>query len=752
MLINLGIPPTQQITCHTSNKGSSIFNNSRDKRPLPPAVKAHEVAACPVCEQMKTPVWTWRMTGGKLLSAYRPDRPHLPEQVNIPLSMLHKTNVRDLEPAEFIATLLFARQIINEQIMKVPGSDPVAYIHLGAVGSSIVHPIMVIGSIISTAIYSSRLRFESSAYYWEQQLTPRDIIWESNREIIEGKLSSCLISKIGGNHNINRGWLLHSPFTPLSPFHVRISALQEGTYNLSRLSDDQIVSLGYSIWLALNLLGKLTDAQGYQAFNNFSINFEMLPPGKDRECTKARMYVDIVPQESRWASMEIIGLPITFHPDTVASILREQLPSHETLPIENISQLPDASVTQLSQLDASFDHFGLRPLKRFIRFDAKTDTHWVSTESGDIRIETRYKWIEHPLGSWTTLIVPEGWSSGVSQIDYPSAFRPSEEKCFACDPTNLAYPHYQLEIKPGVKVKLVTNAFGFAGGSKVVDDQPFSGEVEVLLGGDLAELSTYPSHLLAFAPEHIVNLGQIKKEHIRAIMRIWHSAALQLFGKNQNNDRLACFINLGVEAGASLPHFHTQMVEIPANAAGIIENQIALVDAEGRLIIDEKDNPYNRAQGLAINPEKISARDLIGETLENLRQKNLVLFENEDLVVHVESAPRFPYEVVVRAKRPGANQVKYLTPGESSSFAKAMYLVKSAYEKMGVNDLNLMDESAQNNNRRSCWRYGVRFMPRRIGDKVKRIGPLDLKGIWLVPVSPELAWENLNRILQKLEL
>jgi galactose-1-phosphate uridylyltransferase len=188
------------------------------------------------------------------------------------------------------------------------------------------------------------------------------------------------------------------------------------------------------------------------------------------------------------------------------------------------------------------------------------------------------------------------------------------------------------------------------------------------------------------------------------------------------------------------------MIEIPRIVQGAIEKQIAMVDAEGRMI-PELGAEYNLAQGLALIEGKVSSRDLMAELLKDVEEKHLVLFEDDNVVVYAEDAPMFPYEVVIRAKRLGANSLIYLMPQEASSFAKALEVVRRMYLAIKVQDLAIVDESAQYDNPSSCWRYAIRLMPRRVAKKVKRLTALDIKGIYLVPVSPEKAAAALMKVL-----
>jgi galactose-1-phosphate uridylyltransferase len=354
----------------------------------------------------------------------------------------------------------------------------------------------------------------------------------------------------------------------------------------------------------------------------------------------------------------------------------------------------------------------------------------------------RYRWRKPWHGAHTTLIVPEGWSAGFSHIDYPLDKQPSRERCSACDQEAFAYPHFVLNIKDGVPVRFITNAFGFALGKETEEENPYGSDVSILLGG-IDKLKVMPSHILTFAPEHLVGLDQINLGVEKALFRLWQTAVLKMFRKNPINNRPVNFVNLGIEAGASLTHFHTQLLEVAKDAWGTIEKQIALVDAEGKLILRGGDNPHNLARGLSLLEGKVASRDLMAEVLKDIHEKKLVLNEDNNVTVFVEDAPMFPYETVIRAKRLGANSIIYLKPEERSSFAKAMDTIREAYAQIGVQDLNIVDESAQYDNRESCWRYGVRLYPRRIAGNVKRIGALDLKGIYQVPVSPEMAVEEL---------
>lgn len=745
----LGIGTEQEIVArHSWDDSSCLVNRQRGLRPMTPALKATEILDCPVCNSEKQPYWTWQIPGGARLFAYAPEQPHLPQQINIPLSPLHKTDLRELQPHEFIFPLLFAKQVINEQIAKVPGSDPIAYIHLGGVGSSIVHPILVVGALWHDAIYYNQTRFDIAARYWH--LFQRDVIWEEHHQILSGKERDLFIAQIGGNNNPNRGWLVHSPFSPLAPYHVRISALQEGTYNLMNLDRAEILPLGYAIWSAVSMLGKLTDGAGNPAINNVEINFSMISPNDAQLNPKARMHVEVIPRETQPAAMELMRIPVVDDPVEVAAKLRA-FAANMPITFEQA-----AIAAQLSTAAGIIRHTnrangGLtrrQPISLNVSYDPANALHEMTQVTGDIKTIVPFRWLrDHNTGT-TTLVVPGGWSSGTSEIEFPQESKPSREPCFACNVENLGYPHYKMTINDQ-EVVVVTNSFGFSGGQALAEPLVFTNkDIEVQLGHGLEKLLYGPAHLLAFTKDHLVDFSELTPYHNDILVRIWQTAAKEIFQRNPGNSRLVCFVNLGVEAGASIPHFHTQMVEIPANVSGNIERRIAQVDAEGRVMLRQKENnPYNQVRGLALLQDGVSSRDLMADIFTKAEQSGLVLFEDENIVALVEETPMFPYEMVIRAKRLGANSLLYLKPEELESFIKAMGVMQKAFVKIGVNNINIIDESAQYDNRSSCWRYGIRFLPRKVNDTQKRIGALDLKGIFLVPVSPQKAAEEFKEAI-----
>lgn len=747
-LNKLGIGSEQEIVARVSWDGSScLVNRQRGLRPMASALKATERLGCPVCNSEKQPYWTWQVPGGARLFAYAPEQPHLPQQINIPLSPLHKTDLRDLQPHEFIFPLLFAKQVLSEQIAKVPESDPVAYIHLGGVGSSIVHPIMVVGALWHDAIFYNQTRFDIAARYWH--LFQRDILWEEHQQIINGNERDLFIAQIGGNNNPNRGWLLHSPFSPLAPYHLRISALQEGTYNLMNLDRAEILPLGFAIWSAVSMLGKLTDGAGNPAINNVEINFSMISPNDAQLNPKARMHVEIIPRETQQAAMELMRIPVVDDPTEVAAKLKS-LAAETPISFEQ-----SAIIAQISAAAGIIRHTnrsngglaGRQPISLNVIFDKANNTHKMTQVSGDIETTVPFRWLLDKNTGTTSLIVPGGWSSGTSEIEFPQESKPSREPCFACDVENLGYPHYKMTIN-GREIVVVTNAFGFSGGQAAAEPLSFNEEIEVRLGHGLEKLLYGPSHLLAFTKDHLVDFTDLTPYHHDILVRIWHKAAKELFQKNPQNSRLVCFVNLGVEAGASIPHFHTQMVELPATVSGNIERRISQVDTEGRVMLRQKENnPYNQVRGLALLQDGISSRDLMAEIFTKSEQSGLVLFEDDNVIAYVEETPMFPYEMIIRAKRLGANSLLYLKPEELDSFIKAMGVMQKGFVKIGVNNINIVDESAQYDNRSSCWRYGIRFLPRKVNDTQKRIGALDLKGVFLVPVSPQRAAEEFKEAI-----
>jgi hypothetical protein len=311
---------------------------------------------------------------------------------------------------------------------------------------------------------------------------------------------------------------------------------------------------------------------------------------------------------------------------------------------------------------------------------------------------------------------------------------------------------------------VVSNPFAFGGGDPLTNEEldvltkTGLGGFKVAPGEALPDFGYSPGHLVIFPTGHSTTIGEFGRAHVERMLRRFDEAyaayfALTLEKPASANRRIICLKNLGLEAGGTIAHTHEQVVELSQLASFWPDKKMATIATGGRLKPKKERNPHNFARAL-LPPKGLTFGTDLFETrvFETVEQQELSLFPGNfrQLKVYVEPFCIFPFEVAISMQRWGASNRSFLTPQEKVEEREAVHRVFELYRKIGVEQLNVVDEGGWVRDRSSLWRYTIRFMPRTWNGKVTRIGTSQLNNLFIVPVHPLDAASELRTAAREL--
>lgn len=222
------------------------------------------------------------------------------------------------------------------------------------------------------------------------------------------------------------------------------------------------------------------------------------------------------------------------------------------------------------------------------------------------------------------------------------------------------------------------------------------------------------------SPYHYKSLADLKQDEVECVIRIYQSRSLDL-----TNDRrfkyIMLFKNVGLTAGASLEHGHSQLIALPM----IPKN------------VQEEINGSERYIGYH---ERCIFCDIISQELGNSKER--VIFENEKFITFAPLSSRFAFEVWILPK---AHESSFMnTPDDNVSFLASILKKTIGRLREVLHDppYNYIIHTSPINTREDPlgYHWHIEIMP-----KLTRTAGFEWgSGFYVVQTSPEVAAKYLR--------
>lgn len=203
--------------------------------------------------------------------------------------------------------------------------------------------------------------------------------------------------------------------------------------------------------------------------------------------------------------------------------------------------------------------------------------------------------------------------------------------------------------------------------------------------------------VVMFTERHEGNFATLTAEETARVIAVWRDRTAYLW----SDPRLACvlpFENRGGEVGATLSHPHGQIYAFGHLPPWIERRAAALVDGRGRT-------------GSCVSCT------VVADELASDR----IVHRDPHWAVGVPFAPRWPYEVHVRAIRHGARRLTDLTADESRSLAGALHAVIARYNGLFGFEMPYMLVVHEAPRGSADWHLAVELYPPHRSERLTKI-------------------------------
>jgi UDPglucose--hexose-1-phosphate uridylyltransferase len=237
--------------------------------------------------------------------------------------------------------------------------------------------------------------------------------------------------------------------------------------------------------------------------------------------------------------------------------------------------------------------------------------------------------------------------------------------------------------------------------------------------GPLAESSRGRCEVVVYTHRHDVSFGGLSPDEIGRLLAIWTDRSNELWSDSRH-EFVMIFENRGAEAGATLAHPHGQIYafdHLPPTTA-------ARADAHGS---------YRRERDTCLGCALVDA------------SAERTIAQNDSFAVAVPYAPRWPYEVAVRARRHSLRRLGDLTPTEQVDLGDALRDVALRYDAIFAAHSPYLMVVQEAPRLQPDWHLAIEFFPlhrSRTSTKI-RASVETATGLFLNDVLPEDAARRL---------
>ncbi len=227
--------------------------------------------------------------------------------------------------------------------------------------------------------------------------------------------------------------------------------------------------------------------------------------------------------------------------------------------------------------------------------------------------------------------------------------------------------------------------------------------------------------VVVYTPRHDASFGMLTPEELGRLLAIWVDRSRELW-EDDRHALVLPFENRGAEAGATLTHPH------------------------GQIYAFDHLPPVTRTK-LASHRRH---RELDGECLGCVatRGAERVVAENDSFAVAVPFAPRWPYEVAVRARRHGLGRLSDLAPEEQVDLIRALRDVALRYDALFGGEAPYLMTAQEAPRGEPDWHLAFEFFPLRRSPTATKIRASveTATGLFLNDVLPEAAARRLGEL------
>ena len=227
--------------------------------------------------------------------------------------------------------------------------------------------------------------------------------------------------------------------------------------------------------------------------------------------------------------------------------------------------------------------------------------------------------------------------------------------------------------------------------------------------------------VVMFTERHEGNFATLTPEETARVVAVWRDRTADLW----SDERLACvlpFENRGGEVGATLSHPHGQIYAFGHLPPWIERRAVALEEGRART-------------GSCV---------VCAVVADELRSERIV-HADPHWAVGVPFAPRWPYEVHVRAVRHGARRLTDLTAAESRALAGALHVVVERYNGLFGFELPYMMVVHEAPRGASDWHLAVELYPPHRSERLTKIRA-SVETSTLLFINDTLPEENAARL------
>lgn len=230
--------------------------------------------------------------------------------------------------------------------------------------------------------------------------------------------------------------------------------------------------------------------------------------------------------------------------------------------------------------------------------------------------------------------------------------------------------------------------------------------------------------VVMFTERHEGNFATLTPAETARVIAVWMDRTRELWA-NPRHAFVMAFETRGAEVGATLSHPHGQIYAF-GHLPPIIERRVAAL-AEHRA-----------SRGACLSCAVVAEQ----------RASTRVLATNEHWAIGVPFAPRWPFEVHVRAVRHGLRRLAELRPDESRSLADALHGVVARYNDLFGFELPYMLIVHEAPAGAGDWHLAVEFYPPHRSQRLTKIRASveTATALFINDTLPELSAERLAAI------
>jgi UDPglucose--hexose-1-phosphate uridylyltransferase len=230
--------------------------------------------------------------------------------------------------------------------------------------------------------------------------------------------------------------------------------------------------------------------------------------------------------------------------------------------------------------------------------------------------------------------------------------------------------------------------------------------------------------VVLYTEEHVGSLATLSPEALARVVAVWRDRSRDLWADRRHRFVLV-FENRGEAVGATLSHPHGQIYAFDHLPPFVAARVDALAD--GR-----------RKTGECVACAVVEA-DASSERL---------IEADDSWVVAVPFAPRWPYEVHLRARRHDLRRFGDVSPDEGRSLARLLRRIVVRYDGLFAHELPYMMTVLEGPDGADDWHLGIEFLPPNRNERLMKVRASveTATGLFITDQLPETSAARLRGI------